>query len=69
MPFWNWDFNYDSCDGGRIWIGYDPNALSVRNLFKADQFIHVKVSGPEIPTPFLLSCIYARNEKMDQTRL
>ncbi|XP_052180824.1 uncharacterized protein LOC127794010 [Diospyros lotus] len=55
MPFWNWDFNYDTCDGGRIWIGYDPNALSVQTLLKSDQDIHVKVTSSEILIPFVLS--------------
>ncbi|XP_052201561.1 uncharacterized protein LOC127807600 [Diospyros lotus] len=69
MPFWNWEFNYDICDGGRIWIGYDPNTLSVQTLFKSDQVFHVKVTSLEIPTPFIMSCIYARNEEVDQARL
>ncbi|XP_052181660.1 uncharacterized protein LOC127794528 [Diospyros lotus] len=50
-------------------IGYDPNALSVQTLFKSDQAIHVKVTNSEIPIPFVLSCIYARNEEVDQARL
>ncbi|XP_052177673.1 uncharacterized protein LOC127791740 [Diospyros lotus] len=69
MPSSKWDFNYDTCDGGRIWIGYDPNALSVRTLFKSDQAIHVKVTSPEIPIPLVMSCIYARNVEVDQARL
>ncbi|XP_052195956.1 uncharacterized protein LOC127803609 [Diospyros lotus] len=69
MPFWHWVFNYDICDGGRIWIGYDPNALSVRTLLKSDQAIHIKVTSSEIPIPFVLSCIYAKNEEVNQARL
>ncbi|XP_052199142.1 uncharacterized protein LOC127806110 [Diospyros lotus] len=48
---------------------YDRNALSVRTLFKSDQVIHVKVTSSEIPTPFTLSCMYARNEEVDHARL
>lgn len=69
MPFRNWDFNYDTCDGGRIWIGYDLNDLSVRTLLKSDQAIHVKVTSSEIPIPFVMSCVYARNEEVDRARL
>ena len=69
MPGWNWEFNYDTCGGGRIWVGYDSNALSVLTSFKSDQVIHIIVSSAVLPSPLVISCIYARNEEVDQARL
>lgn len=41
---WNWLFNYDHHDLGRIWVGWDPNHWIVTPLFQTFSLTNSKIN-------------------------
>ncbi|CAE5959305.1 unnamed protein product [Arabidopsis arenosa] len=60
FPGWRWDSNYDSIDGGRILVVWDPS-ISVICLKKSPQLMLCGVFCPATNESFSVAFVYAFN--------
>lgn len=69
-PHWNWAFNYDFHNNGRIWVGWNRTFWNLDIHFVSSQVIHCKVQSiASNNTTFLVSFVYGLNSYMDRRAL
>lgn len=68
-PSFNWLFNYDHHENGRIWIGWDPSLWRVVHLATTDQHISCSVTRLATSESFFISFVYAFNTYMERKPL
>lgn len=65
----NWLFNYEHHDGGRIWVGWNPNFWKISLIQASSQHISCKVEKLDSKEVFVVSFIYGLNNYIDRRRL
>lgn len=65
----NWSFNSDYHDNGRIWLGWDPSIWKVMPLASSSQHISFSVTRMDTQESFFLSFVYALNTYIERRAL
>lgn len=58
---WNFLSNYRDAPNGRIWIGWDPQQITVTSIREGEQFIHCSVSDTNNTWQCVISVVYGVN--------
>lgn len=53
-----WYFNYDSSERGRIWFGWNPEAVLLRVVGETDECVHCVVETRDNALALNLSFVY-----------
>ncbi|KAF5187581.1 Rna exonuclease [Thalictrum thalictroides] len=54
---------------GRIWVLWDPKAISLKVLEMTDQVIHCHVEDKTVAIGYVVSIVYGRNNRIDREKL
>lgn len=68
-PNWNWVFNYDYHNNGRVWVGWDPSIWHVTPKNGSAQHLSCQVTHISSDATFAVSFVYAYNNAVDRRDL
>jgi len=66
---WNWLFNYQHHNNGRIWVGWDAQVWDVTLVASSDQLMHCHVSSIDRVSSFYITFVYAHNDEVARCAL
>ena len=69
FPTWHCAYNTPSIGVGRIWFCWDPIKVQVTIVSVDEQVITCHVVHPNWQISFVVSFVYARNDKQDRRAL